>query len=178
MPRRGGKGRRRNRRRNRNRKFQMHINSIIKGTVKYAEHVEISLADFTDMKDMGTVKPTRLELTLTVMNAPTFVSILQWDGETDNSYFNIQNMLINKTKTYKKVFTWPNELFLLQTVTSTQTLIQIIHSAGGDVYDEEKPLIFYMAKMFVSRASDLMNPKVDPPHFNIKHSEPLLIAME
>lgn len=171
MPRRrrARRGRRRGRR-NSAFQFSQRINAVIKGTIKYAENVSLNLKDFTDLKDVGTCKPVRLELHFASMNAPTYVATVQWDGESDNSYLRITNHLIQKTRVHRVSYTWPNEVFLYTSSLSTQVLLQIYHAAGGDVYEDEKPLLFYMAKLSVVRSTDLMGLGVDPPHMSTKHS--------
>lgn len=149
---------------------QIRANAVIKGTIEYGKSVDINFGDFADLKMMGQVRPLALQVQFTTMNAPTYVAIVQWSGETANRYFKIENFLIPKTRKIIRTYRWPQELALLNDVGSTQIIFQLYHSAGGDVYGDEKPLLFYLAKLTVARTNDMMDTTVDPPHVNIKHS--------
>lgn len=170
--RRRGQGRRRRQNTTRFRGMRQRFNAVIKGTIKYAETLSIDLSDFSDFPKSSQLLPQQLRLSLCVMNGPSYAIISQWDGSNDNSVFNVRNELINTRQTYRQTFRWPRNPLMISKNSSTQTLVQVIHAAGGDVYGDEKPLMFYMADLWVLEASDGLSPNVDPPHQNIKHSSP------
>lgn len=176
MPRRRSRGKRNNRRRGGGNLLRIYNrnNAVIKGTVKYGGQVDISLSDFMDFSHLPltNVRPLFATITVTVMNAPTYLSIAQWDGQHDNSYFRIDNILLNKTSKYRRTLRWPKSAFMYTRTNSTQILLQVIHCAGGDVYGSEPPLLFYLVDLTIGSARDMMDQTVDPPHYNIKHGEP------
>lgn len=143
-------------------------NAVIKGTIKYAESVALNLGDFTDLP-VGQLFPRNMIVTLVAYNGPTYISISQWDGGSENSYFRVVNRLITTKQVVRVNLRWPRNPFEIAKSTATQNLVYITHSAGGDVYDI-KPLLFYMADLWTLQASDGLDPTVDPPHQNIKHS--------
>lgn len=171
MPRRRSRGKRSRRGGGNILRIYNKNNAVLKGTIKYGGQVDINLKDFIDLSHLPlpTVRPLYCTVTITVMNAPTYAAIAQWDGQHENSYFRIDNILLNKVSKYRRTFRWPKSVFMYSKVNSEQVLIQIVHCAGGDVYGDAEPLLFYMCDMTVGSARDMLSQTVDPPHQNIKH---------
>lgn len=169
----------RQRRRNRNSGMQQQrLNALIKGSIQYAKQVDINMQDFVDFKLFGDAFPVMMKVTITMMNAPSYCSLVQWNAATNNKFIRIENMIIPKTREKTFTFRWPRQLSMNLNVSNTQALVTIYHPAGGDVYGSEKPLLFYLAKLTVTRCSDMMDTTVDPPHINTKHGTSTIYGIE
>lgn len=154
------------------RSFMQVQNQIIKGTIKYPDQVDLSLSDFSQLVNTDSYMPVSMLVHVTSMHGPTYCWMAQWDGQGSNAYFRCENFLIGQSRTIRRMFRWPSELSLMHTGSSQQLLLTIAHAAGGDVYEGENPILFYMVSLKVVQAADVMNQTVDPPHVSIKHGAP------
>lgn len=153
-------------------------NAVIKGTIKYGESINLNFADFKDLPQDSQLFPRNIQISIVSMNGPTYISLSQWDGGDANSYFRVANRLITTKQVARFNLRWPRNPFEINKCSSLQILVQIQHCAGGDVYGDEKPLLFYMANLWTLEAADALSPTVDPPHQNIKHSSTPSTSME